>query len=53
LPLGNKDKNIIASKLIFGRFGLPCLPAMQASSVPIRKENKATGAIADIQIHNN
>jgi len=53
-----KDKNIIGSKLIFGRFGLPCLPAgrptygRQASSVPISKENKATGAIAGIHIIN-
>jgi len=56
LPVSKKDKNIIDTKLIFGRFGLPCLPAgrpaygRQASSVPIRKENKATGAIADIHI---
>jgi len=45
-------------KLKFGRFGLPCLqqagvfPAYgrQVSSAPISEENKATGAIADIQI---
>jgi hypothetical protein len=66
LPVGKKDKNIIGNKLIFGRFGLPCLPAgrpayrqagvfpaygRQVSFVPISKENKATGVIADIHIH--
>jgi hypothetical protein len=56
LPVGKKDKNIIGNKLIFGRFGLPCLRqagvfptyGRQASFVPISKENKATGVIADI-----
>ena len=53
LPLrstGKKDKNIIGNKLIFGRFGLPCQPAGRRlrSSVPISKENKATGAMTDI-----
>jgi len=58
-----KDKNVIGIKLIFGRFDLPCLPAgrpayrqaglptgRQASSVPITKENKDIGAIADIHV---
>jgi hypothetical protein len=55
LPIGKKDKNIIDTKLIFG-----CSPddfrdvfpayGRQASSVPISKENKATGASADIHI---
>jgi hypothetical protein len=41
------DKNIIGAKLIFGRFGLP---AYRQAGVfcPKSKENKATGAIADI-----
>jgi len=49
LPVGKKDKNIFGNKLIFGRFGLPCLPAGRRlrSSVPISKENKATSVIAD------
>ena len=52
LPEGKKDKNIIYANSIFGRLGLPCLPAGRRlrSSVPIRKENKATGAIADADI---
>jgi len=61
LPVGKKDKNIIGNKLIFGRFGLPCRQAVvfptygrQASSVPISKENKAAGLIADIhKIYSN
>jgi hypothetical protein len=42
LQVGKKDKNIIGAKLIFGRFGL-------RSSIQISKENKAIGAITDIQ----
>jgi len=51
-PVGKKEKNLIGTKLIFGRFGLPCLPAGRRlrSSVPISKETKATGAIAHIHI---
>jgi len=47
-----RGKNIIGAQLIIGRFGLPCLPAGRRlrSSVPISKENKATGVIADIHI---
>jgi hypothetical protein len=60
LPIAKKDRNIIGNKLIFGRFGLPCLRqagvfptcGRQASSVPISKENKATDVIADIHISN-
>jgi len=48
LPVGKKDKNIIGAKLTFGRFGLP---RRGGSSFPISKENKATGAIADIRKH--
>jgi hypothetical protein len=54
LPVGKRDKNVIGAKLIFGRIGLPCLPAgrpaygRQASFVPISKGNKAINAIADI-----
>jgi len=48
LPVSKKDKNIIGAKLIFGRFGLP---RRGGSSVPKSKENKATGAITDIQIN--
>jgi len=66
LPVSKKNKNIIGAKLIFGRFGLPCLPVgkrlpclrqaglptgRQASSVPISEENKATSAIADIHTY--
>jgi hypothetical protein len=52
LPVGKKDKNIFNAKLIFERFGLPCLPAGRRLrfSVPISKESKATGAITDIPI---
>jgi hypothetical protein len=52
LPLGKKDKNVIGAELIFGRSGLPGLPAGRRlrSSVPIGKENKATGAIVDLHI---
>jgi hypothetical protein len=52
LPVGKKGKNIIDNKLIFGpspddfRDVFPTY-GRQASSIPISKENKATGAIAD------
>jgi hypothetical protein len=49
LPVSKKDKNIIDTKLILGVLVFPAY-GRQASSVPISKENKATGAIADIHI---
>jgi hypothetical protein len=52
LPADRGDKNINGTKLILGRFGLPCLPAGKGlqSSVLINKENKAIGIVADIHI---
>jgi hypothetical protein len=49
LPVGKKEKNIIDTKLIFGVSVFPAY-GRQASSVPIRKENKATGAIVDVHL---
>jgi hypothetical protein len=47
LPVGKKDKNNWQQIDIWAfRSSLPT--GRQASSVPIRKENKATGVIADI-----
>jgi hypothetical protein len=39
--------HIIVARLIFGRFGLH---GLGGPSVPISKDNKATGAIADVHI---